>query len=254
MKDLSPTELDQLERYVTGTLAQSAIDELKTRIAEDAAFAEAVAVWEAVHRIGMTPPAVDNQPLREQIATIEAKHPFKHEKRRTPVWIQITGIAALLLGLFATAWYFKVANSVHPQQLAEQYFIWLPREDLTLGANEPIDNIWAAYDAQNYQQALPQLKSAVAAGTADSSALIFAGVAALGVTNAAEAETLLKRISPTSLTQNQQEDRRFYLGLALLQQAKVTEAEQVLLPLSQRPNVYQNKVIELLEAIKNKKS
>ena len=207
----------RIEAYYDGELSEPDIARLRARLRADPELAAAAADYEAVHRYGLRIGREEREEraaLRRRFAAIDAVAPEVSVKRR-PLIRQLLAIAAAVLVLVVAGWWYLHDANASPR-LAEEYFVWLPREEARLGPAEDAAAGLAAYDRQEYEKAYPLLLSGVANGVLDSVNLLYAGVAALGSNRPVDARRHLSDLLATGRYPLEAPDLHFYLGLAAL--------------------------------------
>lgn len=217
---LGPELLGEIEAYYDGELSDDAAGRLRERLRDDPALAAAVAEWEKVYRVGLTPSAEDlrdREELRTKFSAIATSRPAAEatvRKISSRAWL---AAAAGVLILLAAAWWVFLRPADPAAQLAEENFVWLPREGATLGPREDAESGLVAYDLQEYARAYPLLIEGVANGQLDSVNLLYAGVAALGADLPREARQALTDLLETGRYPLEEGELRYYLALAELQ-------------------------------------
>ena len=218
--------LAQLEAYYDGELTAEETTRLRERLATEPELAARVARWEAVHRHGLLAPpspAEEQQRLRQKLSAFEAElQGGEAQVRSLPVrrwWLVAASVLVLLL-----AGYWWLQRPTATQQLAEEYFEWLPRQEAMLGPAVDAAAGLLAYDRQEYEQAYPLLIQGVANGVLDSVNLLYAGVAALGVGEPEVATGVLQELLATGRYAMEEGELRYYLALAALQSGEREEA------------------------------
>ncbi|MEL7251042.1 MAG: hypothetical protein AAFO03_21630 [Bacteroidota bacterium] len=241
---LTEHDIAQIEAYHDGTL--SAQDEalLRERIASDQGFRQAIQDWERLWVSGVQATKTEEAQLTEEKAKLQQLEatlpPLKKERNKTRRMVLVLGVFAGLLGLY---WWWtaeldnrEVEESVEEIVEEEQdrplfqafdatYFEHLTRDDANLGGNE--EEALAAYDANSYAEAWPLLIEQVEAG-ADSIYLLYAGVAALADQQAEQSVTLLEPLLDRPSFRYYQEEVRWYLALAYLEQGEKDAADRLL--------------------------
>lgn len=210
--------LAQLEAYYDGELTAEETTRLRERLATEPELAARVARWEAVHRHGLLAPpsaAEEQQKLRQKLGTFEAElQGGEAQVRSLPVRRWWLVAASILLLLLAGYWWLQRPTAT--EQLAEEYFEWLPRQEAMLGPAEDAAAGLLAYDRQQYEQAYPLLIQGVANGVLDSVNLLYAGVAALGAGEPEVAQSSLRELLDTGRYPLEEAESRYYLALATL--------------------------------------
>ena len=200
------------------------------------------------------PTPTDDATLRERFATLEAEFPRPtaaaaaadrpRRRRRRPRWGWLIAATALLvIGL--GWWLFRGPSPV--QQLAQDSFTWLPRQEATLGPAEDAQVGLRAYDRQEYAMAYPLLLEGVASGQLDSINLVYAGVAALGAHEPATARDALQKVLTTGRYPLAESEIRYYLGLAYLQLEDIGAGTQVLSEAAKGSNPYSQRARVILK-------
>ena len=219
----------QIEAYYDGSLTDVEVARLRARLAEDPALAAEAARYESLHRHGFRASAAEvgeRDELRRRLRVFEAGLPPLTGLGRS-LWPRIVSAAAAVLLLLAAGWWL-LQRPDPAARLAEEYFVWLPREEAMLGPGEDAANGLAAYDRQEYELAYPLLLSGVANGVLDSVNLLYAGVAALGSDEPGKARRHLAELLETGRYPYEESDLRYYLGLAALRLNEPDEARRQL--------------------------
>ena len=219
----------RIEAYYDGELSESEVEQLRAQLRAQPELMAAAADYEAIHRYGLHVGASEREEraaLRRRIHAIAAEEatPKPLARRRLA---RLSAIAATFLLLVAAGyWYIQSAN--RNPRLAEEYFVWLPREEAMLGPIDDAARGLAAYDRQEYETAYPLLLSGVANGVLDSVNLLYAGVAALGSNRPLDARRHLSELLATGRYPLEAPDLHFYLGLAALYLDEKDEARREL--------------------------
>ena len=215
--DPSNTLYARIEAYYDGELSEPEIARLRDELQANPELAAAAADYEAVHRYGLQigqAELAERAELRQRLRAIDAAEVRPSLKAR-PRFRQYVGIAAAVLLLVAAGWWFLRTPNTNPR-LAEEYFVWLPREEARLGPAEDAARGLAAYDRQEYETAYPLLLSGVANGALDSVNLLYAGVSALGINRPLDARRHLSELLATRRYPLVAPDLHYFLGLAAL--------------------------------------
>ena len=226
---IGPELLAEIEAYYDGELSDDAAEHLRKRLVDDSELANKVAEWEAVYRQVLRPSAVDMRQwadLRAKFDAIGATMPApeaKVRKLQPRVW---WGAAAGAMLLLIAGWWAFGRPADPAVQLAEQKFAWLPRQELLLGPNEDAQSGLLAYDRGEFATAYPLIMEGIANGRLDSVNLLYAGVAALGDGQAGEARSVLRELLETGRYPLDEEDLRYYLALAEIQEGQRDAAER----------------------------
>lgn len=227
--DSSDELFAHIESYYDGALPGPEEARLRARLQADPELAAAAAAFEAVHRYGLRigPEEIaEREALRQRLRAIEAAEPAPRLRSR-PRYRRLSAVAAAVLLLIAAGFWYFHSSSTNPR-LAEEYFVWLPREEARLGPGEDAALGLAAYDRQEYETAYPLLLGGVANGALDSVNLLYAGVAALGSNRPADARRHLRELLATGRYPLQAPDLHYYLGLAALYLDEMEEARREL--------------------------
>lgn len=207
---------ERLEAYYEGELSDTQTADLRRRIDRDGHH-RAAARYEAILRRGLHAPAGSDTKgdadLRRTLADLEDGHAKKKSGRR---WGPVLVATALLLLAAFAIYYLTSATSAEERVVADN-FVWLPRQEATLGAQENAERGLAAYDRQEYGLAYPLLQQGVADGVLDSVNLLYAAVAALGDDKPAPARDLLNELLAGGRYPMETNNVRYYLALAELQ-------------------------------------
>lgn len=228
--ELTPAIIAKLEAYTLGKLSATETTELRQQIESDPAFKSAVAAWETVYRIGLqAPPATgeQRQQMRQQLDQLEADQPIPTINSRSKTWPRLAAAAAVLLCL-ALGWQYLSKDRVFsPAALAQEHFSWLSRKNATLSGESIARRAGEAYDDEDYQAALPLLLSALEQEKMDSTALLYAGVAALGISEPQTADSLFS-VFLTTQWPAYYPSAKYYQALAKLELGKINDAKQLL--------------------------
>ena len=215
--DPTNTLYARIEAYYDGALSEPEIARLRAELQARPELAAAAAEYEAVHRHGLQigpTELAERAVLRQQLRAIDAAEDRRSPGAR-PRFRQLLAIAATVLLLVAAGWWFLRTPNTNPR-LAEEYFVWLPREEARLGPAEDAARGLAAYDRQEYETAYPLLLSGVANGVLDSVNLLYAGVSALGINRPQDARRHLNELLATRRYPLIAADLHYFLGLAAL--------------------------------------
>ncbi|PPK88161.1 hypothetical protein CLV84_1126 [Neolewinella xylanilytica] len=216
---LPPDLLDRIDAYYEGDLSAEEAAALRARLRADAELAAAAARYEAVYRHGFrsSPDELNSRDaMRDTLHQLEASLEPVTLGRERRLWPRILGVAATVLLLLAVGWWL-LARPDPDTRLAQDSIEWLPREGALLGPREDAEEGLDAYDQKEYERAYPLLRAGVASGTLDSINLLYAGVSALAIGQAEEAQQLLTEVLDTGRYPYDEGDLRFYLALAELQ-------------------------------------
>lgn len=236
--DLPEDWVSQIEAYYAGELTPGEVSALRDQLNGGTPdLTTAVARHEALYRQGLQPdrPAlVERARLRESLRKLEeewapaaiSERPAtapRARRPRLPVWLLI---AACLLLLPLGWWLLRQPDPA--VQLARDNFRWLPRQEALLGPGDASPDGQSLYDLQEYDEAYPRLRDAVAAGEIDRVNLLYAGVAALGAGQPSEARQLLQGLLESGDYPLEEAALRYYLALAELQLGQTAAAEEQL--------------------------
>ena len=229
---ISADLLAEIDAYYGGELSPEASADLKQRLLSDPDLARAAARYEALYRHGLRPPTAteggERAALRDTLHRLEASlDPVPVATRTARLWPRLAAAAAAILLCLLAGWWLLDRPEPHVQ-LAREHFVWRGREEARLGPAEDARLGLSAYDQQEYATALPLLREGVAAGVLDSINLLYAGVSALAVEDAATARELLTQVLDTGRYPLDEGDVRYYLGLAELELDNVPAARQQL--------------------------
>ena len=244
---LNHKDIDLLEAYTYGEISPVAEADLRERLKQDADFAAAVRRWELLEREGfVTAPSKNTRAAVEE--ALEKQPDQKMEPPvKKPWWWYLLGLL-LVVGLVVAVWSLFVKPSSAPAaappsevpaeslesaqdqvyaDLVDEYFRHLPSENFHLGSAETLEErALAAYEARDYETALPLLLETVEMG-GDSLNLLYAGVAALG---SGDGKNPLKEIvvNTNSSLSGFEEEIVYYQALIFLNKGDVESSYNVL--------------------------
>ena len=211
--------LEKIDAYYDGELSAEEAAGLREELRSDPELAAAAARYEAIHRHGLrsTPEELAMRDgLRAELRELEASLPPVTVARERQIWPRVLAVAAAVLLLLVAGWY--LLDGPDPDvRLAEENFVWLPREEALLGPEDDARDGLSAYDLQEYERAYPLLRDGVATGELDSVNLLYAGVSALAIGRPRNARDLLTTLLDTGNYPFDEADIHYYLGLAELQ-------------------------------------
>lgn len=260
--NLSERDIFQLEALWQNSLDPSEKEALEKRLQEDAEFHKAAADWKLIVTEGFLPPTAEQKELAEikarvlgyaetsEISPEKEKEKEKIEKsERKPIirrlYIGLAAAAALLLLL----WLGPLKGLLLPDNPSEQFFAHLPRDNANLSGDGETGQ--QAYDRKAYKKAYTALLEEVAAG-GDSLNIIYAGVAAIGSSQAEKAIPLLEPLLSSENWQLYQAEISWYLALAYVDQQQWEQATKLLQTIDQANGPYSTQAKELIQDIQNK--
>ena len=165
---------------------------------------------------------------------------------------RIIGLAASVL-LIAMA-IFLFSNTKSDQELFATYFEPMPSAVANTGVNRgaiatanPKAKAFEAYEAGDFQMAIPNFRSYLDANPQDKESRFYFGLALLGEGYSAEAIKILKEINYQPPKPGYKDASSWYLALAYLQIEQRKDAESILNTLEQGNSNYSNIAKQLLE-------
>ncbi|PHN01563.1 tetratricopeptide repeat protein [Flavilitoribacter nigricans] len=257
MKNLDETDIQLLEDYWQGQLDATASAALEQRLAEDPVFAAAAGEWKLLLEEGFGPASGERRELEaikirlKSYAETEGKppkdtQPTPSTNEKAPalrrIYLAVAAAAAVLLLFLFT----PLKNIFQPDDPYAEYFAHLPRDNANL--SDDAETGQEAYDRQDYKTAYPLLLEEVAAG-GDSLNLIYAGVAAVGSGQGAEAISILEPLLQSDKWQFYQEEIRWYLALAYVNRREADKANDLLNAIVRSNASYAEEAASLLQQL-----
>ncbi|MDN5201831.1 hypothetical protein QQ008_10670 [Fulvivirgaceae bacterium BMA10] len=236
-------ELENIEKYLSGTLNEEERKAFESRLESDTDFAKSVEAlrlaMEGIHNFGLRQELKEiGAEMNEELLSFKRKNPKR-------VWLFIGGVAATLTILIAVLHYLSQTSST--TQLFQSYFQPYPNLITTRSSDQSdIKEAFQNYSHQNFKEALKGFESAVLERNRNDTLLFYAGVSALADGTHEKAIDYLSALSEIKSEFNQQGN--WYLALAYVLGDDIEEARQILNRI--RPDEYEYRASrELLELL-----
>lgn len=256
--ELSEQHIEALEALWQGQLQESEKGNLEKRLAEDPAFFQAAQAWKQLSQEGFKPTQKESEALntiKARLKNYEASPIIGRQKSskkrllgqsvKTRRLLYFSLAAAIILLLL---WLNPLNTWLKPISPYQQYFAHLARDNANLGT--AIQSAEEAYDLKQYGKAYSGLLAAVAEN-GDSLNYLYAGVAALGSEQAENAAIIFENLLNQSNWALYQDEIRWYLALAYLEQNRTEEAQSLLQALYQEQGEYSQNAALILENLMN---
>lgn len=256
---LSEKDLALLEAYTFGDISPEEEAALKHRIQEDLAFAAAVREWELWERapLPLTKEEIEeSDAIKAEIFAALGKQdggdgaaPSPPNKIRKIRWAVLA--AASLVGIILWVCFGGPASPGYILVPIADYFEPIDRIEANLSGDSNLAKLRqdanAAYDLQNYSEAMQLQLDAVAAGS-DSLSLLYAGISALAVEESEIALRSLKALSDNPNYDNYQTLIDFYLILAHVSLGNSQEAQEIADHIGTLPPELRQRLLDLRQS------
>jgi predicted Zn-dependent protease len=197
--------LEYIDAYFQRMLQPEEIRRFEQKIAEDPAFADEVALFLSAKQSLKEEAAREK---KERFRQLLAEQPplirIDRDKNVRKIWIYRMTAAAAVIVCLLSVWYFFIANSASPEQMAQKYideqFKSLPVKMST--EKDSIEDGKRLYNEGQYEASLRQFESILKRDTGNSSIKNFIGIIYLRTANYDKALQYFRQFENDTLYSN----------------------------------------------------
>lgn len=229
---------EEIEGYLSGTLAKEAAKAFEERMAQDSDLQAEVALHASLHKELKNSKEIEFRDLLNTIATEKDTRP----KKGFFPW----KVAASIALLVAAGFYFYM-NSSNDTNLYEEFFSPYPVEDQMRGAHDAQrDAALKLYADAAYEEAAKELQPLLKNGGNDVQLQLYYGTSLLQLNKVEEAVVLFENIPSASA---RYETAQWYLAMAYLKKEDFPASQQVLNGLVAFDGIFKDRAMAVLEAL-----
>jgi|GEM_PF-4147910 len=227
--------------YLEGNLSDTERDSFELRMADDSAFAEAVALEKDVHRAILYD---GRRALKDTLRQIDAETPSPGKPKPRLAWWKVAASIAIILVPLMIWW--SLESSTSPASLFKQSLSDYTPNGFRSEGDALLGNAMRSWQKEDFTTAQASLDQLIESDEADPALWEFRGIIALELNNWQTAESYLQR--SLELNANQMSSQ-YYLALALYKQGKSGEAQSLLQVIVSKGGSYAEKAQAFLDSL-----